>query len=770
MGSASAFLLQEAALLHRQGALAEAARRYQQVLHNEPANADALYHLAVLACQQGRLAEGIELARRTLLVDPRRARAHNLLGMALSSRGRAEEALTSFDQAIALHPDFADAHGNRATALSDLNRHDEALASYERAVALNPASAGDWFNYGSVLHRVGRHDEAIASYDRALALDRTFPQAHFCRGEALSRLESFAAAAASYRQALSLTPDLAPALSGLARVLVAQGEMGQAVPAIVRTLELAPSDEAKALFVACVKYRKFNSEPPGVRSLLLHALSEPWERPSDLAYAAASLVRLSPAVAACCERVAQAWPARLSAESLFGISGPAAILEDRLLRALLEAAPICDIGLERLLTAIRRVALDRALTNAASSVDENLLAFACALARQCFINEYIFDCTAEEVEQVARLRERLTAAIQSGAAVPPPWLVALAAYTPLHAIEGADKLLEETWPAPVMALLTQQVAEPRAEQSNRRAIARLTPIRDAVSLKVKGQYEQNPYPRWVKVAPAGKPMSVAEYFGAWYGTNRRSGDADTVDMLVAGCGTGQSLVETAGHLKGVRILAVDLSTASLGYAMRQARAAGLDNVTFAEADILELGTLGRTFDIIEAGGVLHHLADPWAGWRVLLSLLRPDGFMRVGLYSKLARRHINAARALVAARAYPPTTEGIRRSRQEILSLPDDAPAKDVALHSDFFATSECRDVLFHAQEHQMTLPEIADFIGSNGAEFLAFMLDEHILQQFKSSFPQDGALVDLALWHRFETDRPDTFAGMYQFWIRRTE
>ena len=71
MGSATAFLLQEAALLHRQGALAEATSRYHQILRSEPANADALYHLAVLACQQGRLQEGVEFARRALLIDPR---------------------------------------------------------------------------------------------------------------------------------------------------------------------------------------------------------------------------------------------------------------------------------------------------------------------------------------------------------------------------------------------------------------------------------------------------------------------------------------------------------------------------------------------------------------------------------------------------------------------------------------------------------------------------------------------------------------------------
>ena len=95
MTASTVDLLQEAARLHRQGALADAASRYRQVLESEPDHAAALYHLAVIACQQGRFAEGIELARRSLASDPQQPRAHNLLGMALSrlgaARGRARE-------------------------------------------------------------------------------------------------------------------------------------------------------------------------------------------------------------------------------------------------------------------------------------------------------------------------------------------------------------------------------------------------------------------------------------------------------------------------------------------------------------------------------------------------------------------------------------------------------------------------------------------------------------------------------------------------------
>ena len=100
------------------------------------------------------------------------------------------------------------------------------------------------------------------------------------------------------------------------------------------------------------------------------------------------------------------------------------------------------------------------------------------------------------------------------------------------------------------------------------------------------------------------------------------------------------------------MLAVDLSLASLCYAKRQALALGLTNIAFGEADILKLGGIGRTFDIVDASGVLHHMADPWAGWRVL-PLLRPGGFMRVGLYSRLGRRDVDAGAPLLPRRPAP---------------------------------------------------------------------------------------------------------------------
>ena len=342
--------------MHSQGALADAASRYRQVLQGEPDHAQALYHLAVIACQRGDLDEGIALAQRSLASDPCQPRAQNLVGMALSRLGRQQDALASFERAVADAPDFADAHGNRATALMELGRFEEACVDYERAVALQPGSVGDWLNLGTVLHRLGRHEDAIAAYDRVLALHAGIPEAHFNRGNVLAHLRRFDEALASYDRALAIK-------------------------------ETGPG---KALFVECVKNRKFTSDPGGVRALLLRALSEPWGRPADLAMPAASIVKLSPAVKECCARAAKIWPARLAIEDLSGRL--AAIADDELLRVLLETAPVCDIDVERLLTGLRAVLLDAARESPATANEDGLFRFCCALARQCFIKRIRLRC------------------------------------------------------------------------------------------------------------------------------------------------------------------------------------------------------------------------------------------------------------------------------------------------------------------------------------------------------------------------------------------
>ena len=85
-------------------------------------------------------------------------------------------------------------------------------------------------------------------------------------------------------------------------------------------------------------------------------------------------------------------------------------------------------------------------------------------------------------------------------------------------------------------------------------------------------------------------------------------------------------------------------------------------------------------------------------------LLKPGGFIALGLYSARAREHLRPAKAL--ARSYRPDT--VRELRQAIINAPDLDPVRGPAVASrDFYATSGCRDLLMHVQEHELPLPSL---------------------------------------------------------------
>jgi SAM-dependent methyltransferase len=529
-----------------------------------------------------------------------------------------------------------------------------------------------------------------------------------------------------------------------------------AVDAASRALESGETAQAKAFFGQCLALGRLTADNGGrFRDLALRALAQGWAHPRQLVPACISLVALDGAVRECIARAERAWPKRLAAAELFGASGLDALSRDRLLHCLLECTPIADIGFERLLTDIRAIMLTAAEDD--SACDEQLLDLYCAVARQCYENDYVYSLAEGEIDRAERLRTSLEQALSSANPCSPLWLVAVGTYFPLHRLADAAALLQRSWPPCVTALLVQQIEEPLQERQISTTIPVLTSIDGDVSRAVRAQYEESPYPRWVTAAlPAGHTQFAGRQL------------AELVDILVAGCGTGLSTVTLAQLAPHARILAVDLSLASLSYAKRMAEKLAVANVEFGQADIMNLAGIGRTFDFIDVSGVLHHLADPWAGWQILLSLLRPGGVMQVALYSELARRNVVAARVLIAERGYRPTPEDIRRCREEILATEDDSLLKSLTMFGDFFTINECRDLIFHVQEHRITLREIESFLAANDLQFAGFNLDAFTLQNFAARFPEQDAANDLDRWQAFELMAPETFAGMYRFNVRK--
>ena len=182
--------------------------------------------------------------------------------------------------------------------------------------------------------------------------------------------------------------------------------------------------------------------------------------------------------------------------------------------------------------------------------------------------------------------------------------------------------------------------------------------------------------------------------------------------------------------------------------------------------ILQLHQIGKKFDIIESSGVLHHMDEPMAGWKVLVDLLKPSGLMKIGLYSELARSQIVKTRKEIASLKVGTSVSEIRNFRQHLVESHDENHQL-LTTSSDFFSLSMLRDAIFHVQEHRFTLPQIKTCLDDLGLKFCGFEV-KGIGSQFKDFHGKASDIHDLVLWQEFEESNPHTFAGMYQFWCQK--
>ena len=436
-----------------------------------------------------------------------------------------------------------------------------------------------------------------------------------------------------------------------------------------------------------------------------------------------------------------------------------------MLRDALVAQPEFEIVLTRLRAALL---LDGELRARAP------LDFLCDLALQCFNNEFIFAEAQTESAAVAELQRETETNLRDPGIADEPLMRAvatLAMYRPLHAMNGVDTLLaREPMSAGVERLLRRSVRNVLEERRLRSSIRAVGAITEAVSQAVRAQYEENPYPRWLSFDRM-PPVSTAEWIESEVpGLQMPAGFPPALRLLVAGCGTGVETLGLATQIVGVRVTAVDLSLSSLAYAQRRANELGATNVEFRQADILELAEWPEPFDIVYCVGVLMAMRDPQAGLRALLPFVRPGGLLKLGLYSKRARASVNVAREIIRQQQLAATANAIREFRQYVYAATPDTPLKSLLRWRDFYSMSDCRDFLFHVQEHQFELPQIAAMLRDHGLTVLGMskQLPRHAVAAYRQMFPRDETLADLRKWDAVEARYPETFLGMYQVWCQK--
>lgn len=656
---------------------------------------------------------------------------------ALYHAGLIPQAVKSCELILSEKPHHAETLHLLGLMAMGTGRFGSAVSLVGQAAKHDPSRSIYFSNLGAALSRVNRLPEALTAYQRALEIDSNDPLIYNNIGNVLLGLGRYIEAIASYRSALKINRN-----DNSLRINFCEAFWN---------IECATdNDSLKEDFLDCLRQKDIDCR--------------------NLTKAALSLLSHQPEIKKL--KSVQNDKDTTGLETMAKSGELYRVLSDPLLITLMEQVIITDPVFEQLLTYARRSLLyDSAESDLLVQRWQDHKAFMCALAWQGSLNEFIWSINEQETELLDKLNDILTPADSTKTSGSEPLVCLYCCYRPIDSLVNLPEIQKhKTTETDSGRLLESLVTHTRTDMKVQDKIERLLPIKDDISLKVQNQYEESAFPLWHNIN-LPKPGKMPDFFAKLFPKLKLENGPNLIspEILVAGCGTGYSSIFIASMFENSRVLGVDLSLNALARAVGKAEELKVSNVKFMQADILDLRNLNRSFDIIESVGVLHHMKEPLVGWQTLTDILKPGGLMKIGLYSEIARRHIVTVRKFIADRGYGSTANDIRLFRSELMEFPESEMKASILATRDFYLFSECRDMLFHEKEHHFDLALVSDYVKRSGLRFVGFeSVEASVRQQYQKRFPDDPDMISLKNWYHFEQELPDTFVGMYQFWLRK--
>lgn len=259
-----------------------------------------------------------------------------------------------------------------------------------------------------------------------------------------------------------------------------------------------------------------------------------------------------------------------------------------------------------------------------------------------------------------------------------------------------------------------------------------TSMTDATDAVLADQYEAFPYPARdprdeAKRLIIGSPSHLHE-IDHWVFQAARPRTAP-LRALFAGGGTGDGAIMLAQHLaredRPGRVTHLDRSTAAQTIARARAQARGLD-IDFRHGSLLDLPATTDQFDYIDCCGVLHHLPDPAAGLRALLSVLAPGGGMGLMVYAPHGRTGVYMLQDALRRLAPPdqPPRDRLDIARRVMRHLPETAWLRGNRYFGDHIDGGDAGlfDLLLNPRDRAYTVSSLAALLHDAGLAITCFM------------------------------------------------
>jgi eukaryotic-like serine/threonine-protein kinase len=200
--------------------------------------------------QPDNIGRAVASFQRAIATDPRYALAHVGLAQALWRRYEIQKDTPSIDaaleecsQALGLHEQSVAAHTTMGMIQAGKGEYKRAESELKAALRLDPLSADAYRELATTYLAMGRADQAEATYKKAIELRRDDWWSVKQLGVFYFNNGPLAEAEHCFREVIRLTPDSAKAYSNLGGLYFKMRRYPDAIAALQKSLELAPTSD-----------------------------------------------------------------------------------------------------------------------------------------------------------------------------------------------------------------------------------------------------------------------------------------------------------------------------------------------------------------------------------------------------------------------------------------------------------------------------------------------------------------------------------------------
>jgi len=238
-----------------------------------------------------------------------------------------------------------------------------------------------------------------------------------------------------------------------------------------------------------------------------------------------------------------------------------------------------------------------------------------------------------------------------------------------------------------------------------------------VTEQVKAFYEESPFPNYDDFDTIDSLSKKAQegLFARLLDEQVPAG----ARIIECGCGTGQ--LSNFLSLGNREVIGADLCMNSLRLGQNFARQQQLDNVRFVQMNLFRPPFKPGSFHLVISNGVLHHTSDPRGGFDSIARLVKPGGYILIGLYHYWGRL-ITDTRRLI-----------FNLTGDSFKSLDPNLAAKGA---SDVKKSAWFNDQYKHPHESKHTIREVCGWLENQGFSFVKSIPTTHLFRDFSAHEP----------------------------------